>query len=77
MSNSSLGLPINENPTNNNSVHHPHQLVSTNSFELNTATSLSEDSGLPHTSSSISSGDSIRVELCKYELEVITFFIEL
>lgn len=70
ISNSNLGLPINDNPNNNN-VHHPHQLVSTNSFELNTATSLSEDSGLPHTSSSISSGDSIRVELCKYELEVI------
>lgn len=69
-SNSNLVLPISDNISCNNSVHQSHQLVSTNSFEL-TATSLSEDSGLPHTNSSISSGDSIRVELCKYELEVI------
>lgn len=48
---------------------HSHQLVSTNSFELNGA-SLSEDSGLPHTNSSISSGDSLRVGLCRFEFEV-------
>lgn len=49
---------------------HSHQLVSTNSFELNGATtSLSEDSGLPHTNSSISSGDSLRVGLCRFEFE--------
>lgn len=72
-SNTNLVLPISDN-ISCNSVHQSHQLVSTNSFEL-TATSLSEDSGLPHTNSSISSGDSIRVELCKYELEVIGFFL--
>lgn len=51
---------------------HTHQLVSTNSFELNGGgTSISEDSGLPYTNSSVSSGDSIRcVGLCKLELEV-------
>lgn len=51
---------------------HAHQLVSTNSFELNgCGTSISEDSGLPYTNSSVSSGDSIRcVGLCKLELEV-------
>lgn len=51
---------------------HAHQLVSTNSFELNGGgTSISEDSGLPYTNSSVSSGDSIRcVGLCKLELEV-------
>lgn len=51
---------------------HTHQLVSTNSFELNTGTSISEnsDSGLAQTNSSISSGDSIRIGLCKFEFEV-------
>lgn len=51
---------------------HAHQLVSTNSFEMNGGgTSISEDSGLPYTNSSVSSGDSIRcVGLCKLELEV-------
>lgn len=47
-----------------------HHLVSTNSFELNAATSLSDDSGVPLTNSSISSGDSYRLGLCKLELEV-------
>lgn len=47
-------------------------LVSTNSFE-NTATSLSDDSGLPQSSISISSSNgSSRFGLCKYEFEVIT-----
>lgn len=47
-----------------------HHLVSTNSFELNTATSLSDDSGVPHTNSSISSSASSRIGLCKFEFEV-------
>lgn len=50
-----------------------HQLISANSFELNgmTTSSLSEDSGLPQTtSSSISSGDSSRFGLCKSAFEV-------
>lgn len=50
-----------------------HQLVSTNSFELNgmTSSSLSDDSGLPlTTNSSISSGDSSRFGLCKSAFEV-------
>lgn len=50
-----------------------HQLVSTNSFELNgvTSSSLSEDSGLAlTTNSSISSGDSSRFGLCKNASEV-------
>lgn len=70
---SNLGLPNGvENVTGNALQHqqqHSHQLVSTNSFELNGA-SLSEDSGLPHTNSSISSGDSFRVGLCRFEFEV-------
>lgn len=48
-----------------------HHLVSTNSFELNAATSLSDDSGVPLTNSSISSGDSYRLGLCKFELELV------
>lgn len=66
-SNSNLGLTASDN-----SASHAHQLVSTNSFELNTGTSISEnsDSGLAHTNSSISSGDSIRIGLCKFEFEV-------
>lgn len=66
-SNSNLGLIDNTTTTT-----HAHQLVSTNSFELNTGTSISEnsDSGLAHTNSSISSGDSIRIGLCKFEFEV-------
>lgn len=66
-SNSNLGLIA----VDNNSSQ-AHQLVSTNSFELNTGTSISEnsDSGLAHTNSSISSGDSIRIGLCKFEFEV-------
>lgn len=56
-------------------VSHPqHQLNSGNSFELNggvTTSSLSEDSGLPlTTNSSISSGDSTRMGMCKFEFEV-------
>lgn len=68
-SNSNVGLPTAGDVS---STHHTHQLVSTNSFELNTGTSISEnsDSGLPHTNSSISSGDSIRIGLCKFEFEV-------
>ncbi|KAG4068779.1 hypothetical protein HA402_002470 [Bradysia odoriphaga] len=66
-SNSNLGLIAVD--TNSSQ---PHQLVSTNSFELNTGTSISEnsDSGLAHTNSSISSGDSIRIGLCKFEFEL-------
>lgn len=55
-----------------------HQLNSGNSFELNgvTTSSLSEDSGLPlTTNSSISSGDSTRMGLCKFEFEVHIHFI--
>lgn len=66
-SNSNLGLIAGDTSSS-----HAHQLVSTNSFELNTGTSISEnsDSGLAHTNSSISSGDSIRIGLCKFEFEV-------
>ncbi len=66
-SNSNLGLIATDTSSS-----HAHQLVSTNSFELNTGTSISEnsDSGLAHTNSSISSGDSIRIGLCKFEFEV-------
>ncbi|XP_031625215.1 probable serine/threonine-protein kinase DDB_G0282963 [Contarinia nasturtii] len=55
--------------------HSQHQLNSGNSFELNgvTTSSLSEDSGLPlTTNSSISSGDSTRMGLCKFEFELAT-----
>lgn len=63
--------------------HSQSQLNGGNSFELNgvTTSSLSEDSGLPlTTNSSISSGDSTRMGMCKFEFEVscidiITFFI--
>lgn len=59
--------------------HSQHQLNSGNSFELNggvTTSSLSEDSGLPlTTNSSISSGDSTRMGLCKFEFEVCIFLI--
>lgn len=72
-SNSNLGLLTNVDCNIGNSQ--SHQLVSTNSFELNAGTSLSEDSGLPHTNSSISSGDSIRVGLCKFEFEVKHFLL--
>lgn len=50
-----------------------YQLNSGNSFEMNgvTSSSLSEDSGLPlTTNSSISSGDSTRMGICKFEFEV-------
>lgn len=55
-----------------------HQLVSANSFEMTSGaslggggTSLSEDSGLPYTNSSVSSGDSIRcMEQFKLETEL-------
>lgn len=53
--------------------HSQNQLNSGNSFELNgvTTSSLSEDSGLPlTTNSSISSGDSTRMGICKFEFEV-------
>lgn len=65
ISNSTFGVHNGEGCSSNS-----HQLVATSSFEINGATSLSEDSGLPHTNSSISSGDSIRVGLCKFEFEV-------
>lgn len=62
----------NINSYSSSSTTSSHQLISTNSFEFNAATtSLSEDSGLPHTNSSISSGDSSRLGLCKFEFEVI------
>lgn len=52
-----------------------HQLVSNNSFELGAVTtSLSDDSGLPHTNSSISSGDSSRMGLCKIEVNFLRQF---
>lgn len=54
--------------------HSQHHLNTGNSFELNgvTTSSLSEDSGLPlTTNSSISSGDSTRMGLCKFEFEVM------
>lgn len=55
--------------TSNGPPNQSHQLVSNNSFELNAVTtSISEDSGLPHTNSSISSGDSSRMGLCKFEV---------
>lgn len=48
-----------------------HELVSANSIELNAAASLSDDSGVPlTTNSSISSGDSYRLGMCKFEIEV-------
>lgn len=48
-----------------------HELVSANSIELNAAASLSDDSGVPlTTNSSISSGDSYRIGMCKFEIEV-------
>lgn len=53
--------------------HSQNQLNGGNSFELNgvTTSSLSEDSGLPlTTNSSISSGDSTRMGMCKFEFEV-------
>lgn len=65
-SNSNLTSMILTNDVhNNNNIHH---LVSGNSFDR--ATSLSDDSGVPLTNSSISSGSS-RVGLCKFEFEVI------
>lgn len=65
-SNSNLTSMIVTNDVHyNNNIHH---LVSGNSFDR--ATSLSDDSGIPLTNSSISSGSS-RVGLCKFEFEVI------
>lgn len=50
-------------------------LFSGNSFELNSAT-LSDDSGfVPHTNSSISSGSSRGVGLCRFEFEVSYYFV--
>lgn len=68
----SSSTETNSSTSSSSQQQQPHQLVSTNSFELTgtTTTSLSEDSGLPHTNSSISSGDSIRVGLCRFEFEV-------
>lgn len=57
-----------------------HQLNGGNSFELNgvTTSSLSEDSGLPlTTNSSISSGDSTRMGICKFEFEVRNFIYQM
>lgn len=54
---------------------HHHDLTSTNSIELNAAASLSDDSGVPlTTNSSISSGDSYRLGLCKFDIEVLVIF---
>lgn len=51
--------------------HHHHHLTSANSIELNAAASLSDDSGVPlTTNSSISSGDSYRLGMCKFESDV-------
>lgn len=51
---------------------HHHDLASANSIELNAAASLSDDSGVPlTTNSSISSGDSYRLGLCKFDIEVL------
>ncbi|XP_005184946.2 putative uncharacterized protein DDB_G0282133 isoform X1 [Musca domestica] len=51
---------------------HHHDLTSTNSIELNAAASLSDDSGVPlTTNSSISSGDSYRLGLCKFDIEIV------
>lgn len=48
------------------------EMVSANSIDLNAAASLSDDSGVPlTTNSSISSGDSYRMGMCKFEIEVI------
>lgn len=48
-----------------------HELISANSIELNAGASLSDDSGVPlTTNSSISSGDSFRLGICKFEMEV-------
>lgn len=58
--------------------HSQSQLNGGNSFELNgvTTSSLSEDSGLPlTTNSSISSGDSTRMGMCKFEFEVSGVFL--
>ncbi|XP_054086492.1 metacaspase-3 isoform X5 [Zeugodacus cucurbitae] len=51
----------------------PHiDMVSVNSVELNAQTSLSDDSGVPlTTNSSISSGDSYRMGLCKHEIDIV------
>lgn len=52
-------------------AHSSNNLFPGNSFELNSAT-LSDDSGfVPHTNSSISSGSSRGVGLCRFEFEVI------
>ncbi|EDW82088.2 uncharacterized protein Dwil_GK25620 [Drosophila willistoni] len=52
--------------------HGGHELVSANSIELNAAASLSDDSGVPlTTNSSISSGDSYRIGMCKFEIEMV------
>ncbi|KAL9872681.1 probable serine/threonine-protein kinase DDB_G0282963 isoform X2 [Glossina fuscipes] len=49
-----------------------HDLTSTNSIELNAAASLSDDSGVPlTTNSSISSGDSYKLGICKFEIELV------
>lgn len=54
---------------------HHHDLTSANSIELNAAASLSDDSGVPlTTNSSISSGDSYRLGLCKFDIEVLIIF---
>uniref|UniRef100_A0A034VZF0 Suppressor of cytokine signaling 7 n=1 Tax=Bactrocera dorsalis TaxID=27457 RepID=A0A034VZF0_BACDO len=51
----------------------PHiDMVSVNSVELNAQTSLSDDSGVPlTTNSSISSGDSYRMGLCKHDIDIV------
>ncbi|XP_011213438.2 uncharacterized protein LOC105233158 isoform X2 [Bactrocera dorsalis] len=51
----------------------PHiDMVSVSSVELNAQTSLSDDSGVPlTTNSSISSGDSYRMGLCKHDIDIV------
>lgn len=53
----------------------PHQeQISANSLELNAVTSLSDDSGIPQTNSSISSGDSYKLGICKFEMGVSSLY---
>lgn len=58
-------------PHHHDHNHHHNHLTSANSIELNAAASLSDDSGVPlTTNSSISSGDSYRLGMCKFESDV-------
>jgi len=47
------------------------ELINANNSDMNAAASLSDDSGVPlTTNSSISSGDSYKLEMCKFGTEV-------